>query len=40
MARLRVKKRKEKHGKHAVFFIYAPSANTVFIPQKRADTPK
>ena len=24
MARLRVKKRKEKHGKHAVFFFYAP----------------
>lgn len=34
MARLRVKKRKEKHGKHAVFFFYAPCAYTVFIPQK------
>lgn len=49
MARLRMKKRKEKHGKHAVkekhgkhavFFFYAPCAYTGFIPQKRADTPK
>ena len=40
MARLRVKKRNEKHGKHAVFFFYAPCAYTVFIPRKRADTPK
>ena len=40
MARLRMKKRKEKHGKLAVFFFYAPCAYTVFILKKRADTPK
>ena len=40
MARLRMKKRKEKHGKHSVFFFYALYAYTGFIPQKRADTPK
>ena len=33
MARLRVKKRKEKHGKHAVFFFYAPCAYTFSFPK-------
>lgn len=40
MAQLRMKKCKEKHGKHAVFFFYTPCAYTVFIPKKRADTLK
>jgi len=34
-----MKKRKEKHGKHAVFFFYALYAYTFSFP-KRADTPK
>ncbi len=33
MARLRVKKRKEKHGKHAVFFFYAPCALPFSFPK-------
>ena len=33
MARLRMKKRKEKHGKHAVFFFYALYAYTFSFPK-------
>ena len=33
MARLRVKKRNEKHGKHAVFFFYALYAYTFSFPK-------